>query len=64
MLMKKVFKIDTSGQYNKTFLLMKVTNFYNKLERLSVASLPASYMFVGKAGAYLSEALFRYSSLG
>jgi hypothetical protein len=43
---------------------LQFTNFCNKLEYLSLASIQNSLMFAGKAGAYPSEALIRPSSLG
>jgi len=39
----------------KNLLCQLFTNFRNKLERLSLASLSTSIMFVGKAGAYQCE---------
>jgi hypothetical protein len=54
----RIFK----GLYYKTFLRPEFTDFRNKLERLSLASLKpfqSNPMFAGKAREYPSEASFR-----
>jgi hypothetical protein len=54
---------DTWANVLKLFTALS-TNFRNKLECLSMTAFPVQSNVGDKAGAYLSEAPVRYSSLG